>query len=67
MKLFKGVESDIPGLEREINEWLQATGTRIVHIFGNIAPQTMGSGKTGTSGRTFEASDVFLAVVYESS
>ena len=64
VKLFKGIETDLNGLESEINQWLRESDARIVQMFGNIAPQTAGSRRVeGTRG--FEASDVFLAVVYE--
>ena len=64
VKLFKGVETEIDKLEDEINAWLESSDARIVSMFGNIAPQTPGSGK-GTTTRAYDASDLFLAVVYE--
>jgi hypothetical protein len=65
IKLFKGVESEIAELEHEINQWLAASEARIVQVFGNIAPQTIGSGKTGSATRIFDQSDVLIAVVYD--
>ena len=63
IKLFKGLESDISGLEAEINGWIEETGAKVVNMFGNIAPQTPGAGSS--SARQFTPSDVMLAVVYD--
>ena len=57
--------------EREINTWLTASKAKVVHIFGNVAPQTPRvDGNTAhllgaerTSARGFVASDIFIAVV----
>lgn len=63
VRLFKGVENEIRELEHEMNEWLKETGAKVVNVFGNIAPQ---AGSTeGRLGKKFEASDLFLCVVYE--
>jgi len=63
IKLFKSVETEIAGLEGEINTWLKSSGGRIVNIFGNISPQTRGSGDPVE--RRFSPSDIFIAIVYE--
>ena len=65
VKLFKGIESDLSGLENEINLWLAESDAHIVNVIGNIAPQTIGKPEGGGSGRAFAPSDVFMAVVYE--
>ena len=65
IKIFKSIESDVSDLERDINAWLKASGARVVNVFGNIAPQTIVQATGGTGGRTFAASDLFMAVVYE--
>lgn len=74
VKLFKSIETDIRELEREINTWLSQSGVKVVHMFGNISPQTTKGGASspglmqssaGGGPRQFNASDVFLAVVYE--
>lgn len=75
IKLFKGIESEIDVLERDINRWLSESGAKVINVFGNIAPQTLrpGNGGAGGSlggpqgGRAFGASDIFLAVVYETA
>lgn len=63
IKLFKGVETELSTLESDINSWLKADGGTIVNIFGNIAPQTRGSGEVAE--RRFSPSDIFIAIVYE--
>ena len=64
VKLFKSIESDVHILEDEINAWLRDSGARVVHMFGNISPQTVTSDASkGT--RAFAPSDIFMAVVYE--
>ena len=73
IKLFRGLESDLGSTEREINNWLTSSKAKVVHVFGNVAPQTprvdgntsqlLGADRTSTRG--FVASDIFIAVVYE--
>src|SRR6185295_13920693 len=36
VKIFKGLESNLPALETEINEWLAKSGVRILQVFGNL-------------------------------
>lgn len=67
VKLFKSVEADVRELEREMNAWLkelQQQGGRAVQVTGNIAPQTIGTGKSLGSG-SFSPSDLFALVLYE--
>lgn len=65
VKLFKGVENDVAALEREVNDWLEQSGARIVNVFGNIAPQTMHPSKPHSGSRSFDASDILIVVVHE--
>ncbi len=70
VKLFFGVENRPEDLERDVNAFLAETGARCVNIFGNIAPQTPGTGagdaeRVTSTSRRFAPSDVFLCVVYE--
>jgi hypothetical protein len=60
VKIFKGIENDLWGLEEEINQWIQDEGVSVVDIIGNIAPQG-----EGVQGQGFSASDVLLVVLYE--
>ena len=69
IKTFKGLESDLTGLEHEVNQWLAQSRVKVVQIIGNIAPQSIapsakGSGLTTTE---FASSDVLFVVVYEKS
>lgn len=67
IKIFKGLENDLSMLEQDVNAWLAETDSRIVNVFGNIAPQTMhphaqGGGLSTTD---FVPSDVMLVIVYD--
>jgi hypothetical protein len=66
IKIFKGLESNLPGLEREVNEWLAASGVRVLQIFGNLAPLS-GERNEGNSlaAYPYVASDVIIVVLYE--
>ena len=63
IKIFKNIESEILALEDEINEWLNETGAAVIHMTGNISPQTGAS--TGMGGSSFSSSDVLVLIVYE--
>lgn len=66
IKFFKGVETDIPQLERQVNDWIKAHHATVVNVFGNMSPQTMRP--EGVAGaRQYPPSDVFIAVVYEAA
>ncbi|MBN1590161.1 MAG: hypothetical protein JW888_11645 [Pirellulales bacterium] len=69
VRIFKGVESDIASLEKEVNTWIRHSGAKIVGITGNIAPQSESgaSGSGALGGGHFAASDVLLIVLYESA
>ena len=65
VKIFKGVENELPELEQQINSWLVETGARVLHVFGNIAPQTMPADVKGhgLSKSEFAPSDVLVVVL----
>ncbi len=65
IKIFKSIESDVSDLERDINAWLKESGARVVNVFGNIAPQTIGDPEKTKGGRGFSPSDILIAVLYE--
>ncbi len=65
IKIFKSIESDVSDLERDINAWLKESGARVVNVFGNIAPQTISDPEKARGNRGFSASDVLIAVLYE--
>ncbi|MBM4090308.1 MAG: hypothetical protein FJ276_12925 [Planctomycetes bacterium] len=60
VKIFKSVENELSTMEQEINTWAKGTGSTIISVTGNIAPQTRSTASQG-----FSASDVLLVVLYE--
>lgn len=65
VKIFKSLESDVTELEEEVNTWIRESGAKIVAITGNIAPQTVATGKGDSLGKgAFAPSDVIIIVVY---
>jgi hypothetical protein len=68
IKIFKGVENDLAGLEAEVNRWLVESDAQVKTMFGNIAPQTSAvGGAAGLSKSDFPPSDVLLVILYEKS
>jgi hypothetical protein len=69
IKIFKGLESDIPALEKAVNTWLADSRVRVIQMFGNIAPQSQApEDKQTTLHRGAHApSDVIMVVLYEVS
>lgn len=59
IKIFKGIESELHPLEDEINSWLESSGSELISVTGNIAPQTNTSSMSA-----FSASDVLIIVTY---
>lgn len=64
VKIFKSIESELGDLEKEINDWAEQSGAKILQINGNIAPQA--GSDTGISS-SFSGSDVLVIVLYEQS
>ena len=62
VKIFKSIESEIPTLEEEMNQWLSESGDKVISITGNIAAQSTNGGSLGGS---FSGSDVIMFVLYE--
>ena len=75
IKIFKGVEHELANLERDLNAWLKSSKAKIVHIFGNMAPQKLQSigttpqllGAERGAAKSFGASDVLIVIVYEAA
>ncbi|MEO9590264.1 hypothetical protein, partial [Rhodopirellula bahusiensis] len=62
VKLFKGVDSELPELERQINRWIRKSGARVLSINGNLAPApAAGTGPMNS----FAAGDVLIIVHVE--
>jgi len=67
VKFFKGIESNVDTIEKEINDWLRQSGAKVISITGNIAPQsTKPGGGSGLGNSHFASSDVLVIVLYES-
>ena len=67
VKIFKAVESEIAGLENDVNRWLAESGARVLSITGNISPQSkhQGGGSDASGPFKYVPSDVLLIVLYE--
>jgi hypothetical protein len=67
IKIFKGIENDIAGLEKQVNAWLQESGVRVINITGNIAPQSPPPDEQlkALGASPWSPSDVLLIVHYE--
>lgn len=67
VKLFKGLENDLPGLEKQINDWLTQNKARVVQITGNLAPQKDETkpDETGVTHSLYSPANVLLALLYE--
>ncbi len=62
VKIFKGVDSEIPEVEQQMNRWMRKSGARVISITGNISAQT----PTNSSGmNSFSASDILVIVLYD--
>jgi len=61
VKIFKSIESELSGLEEEINSWIAKENANVLNIFGNIAPQSPSSAGMGS----FSSSDILIVVLYE--
>ncbi|SMP43916.1 hypothetical protein SAMN06265222_1011034 [Neorhodopirellula lusitana] len=62
VKLFKGVDSDLPELERQINRWIRKSGVRVLSISGNLSSSP---GASAGPMSTFSAGDVLVIVQVE--
>lgn len=62
VKLFKGVDNDLPELERQINRWIRKTGVQVLSISGNLSSQP---GSSGGPMSSFAAGDVLIIVQVE--
>jgi hypothetical protein len=67
VRIFKGLESDVAALEKQVNGWLAESAVRVLQISGNIAPQAGATDpKAGSiAASPYAASDILLIVLYE--
>ncbi len=70
VKLFKGLEHEVDILEKQVNDWADSEGVKIVQVSSSISAQSYNpSSKSGSSlqGNISTASDVLITVLYEKS
>lgn len=66
VKMFKGSESDLGGLEKQINTWLAGENVRVINMSGNIAPQSPPPPDKGALNiSAYPPSDVLVIIQYE--
>jgi hypothetical protein len=66
VKMFKGSESDLAGVEKQINSWLAAENVRVINMIGNIAPQSPPPPDKGALNITaYSPSDILVVIQYE--
>ena len=68
VKFFKGIESDLAGLEKEMNTWLAGSHVKVIQVFGNLAATSPERNESNSlAAYPYVASDVLLVVVYDVS
>ena len=61
IKIFKGVDNEIPEMERRINRWMRKSGARVISVQGNLsAPPS-----TGGPMSSFSGSDILVILHFE--
>tara|TARA_B100001250_G_C19784274_1_gene783356 strand:- start:1376 stop:1597 length:222 start_codon:yes stop_codon:yes gene_type:complete len=68
IKLFKGLEGEVDILEKQVNDWAEIEGAKILQVSSSIAAQSYNpSAKSGSSLQTnvTASSDVLVTVLYE--
>ena len=66
VKIFKGLESALPALEKEMNTWLAESRVKVVQVSGNLAATSGDRNEQNSlAAYPYVASDVFMVVVYE--
>jgi hypothetical protein len=63
VKIFKSIESELGGLENEINSWMAESKVKVISVTGNIAAQAPRNSHVGS----FSASDILIIIFYEES
>lgn len=62
VKLFKGVDTEMADLEKQINRFIRKNNIRVLSITGNLSPSP--SAGTGPM-NSFAGGDVLLILLYE--
>ena len=63
IRIFKSIESELTTMENDVNDWISASGIKVISITGNISAQTPKGSHVGA----FSASDVLVIILYEVS
>lgn len=64
IKIFKGLESEVANLEKQINTWLAGEAVRVINIIGNIAPQSPPPEELGSINQSPWAPSDLLVIVH---
>ncbi len=68
VKFFKGVESNIGLLEKEMNTWLAENHVRVIQIFGNLAaPSGDRTEQNSLAAYPYVAADLLMVVLYDAA
>lgn len=62
VKLFKGVDTELAEIEKQINRFIRKYNVRVLSITGNLAPS--GAAANGPM-NTFSGGDVMVILLYE--
>ncbi len=67
IKIFKGLETDLTGVEQQVNAWLAQNSVKVINIFGNMSPQSCPTDDKNAmiAKGVFVPSDIVLIVHYE--
>ena len=61
IKIFKGVDTEIPEMERQINRWMRKSGAKVLSVQSSLAAQP----STGGPMNSFAGSDIMVVLHYE--
>lgn len=62
IKIFKGIDSELPEFEKQINRFIRKNDIKVLQITGNLSPS---SGESGGPLHAFTASEVMVVILYE--
>ena len=62
VKIFKGVDTEISDIEKQINRFLRKTGVTVLSITGNLAAQP---GSANGPMNSFAGSDVMVIILFD--
>ena len=66
IKLFRGLDSELPRLQDQINRWLAESGARVIQMSGNLSPQSVLQDPKGAPPLSpLVPSEVLVTILYE--